>query len=176
MRAKALASDQAVGADSTATFTLNLIDKAVNRAKTASPMIRPLKGFGRDVDYVLFLHPDQVLSLRSDAATAGNWFDLQKARLQGGDGDSNALFTGGVGVYNRTLVFEAVRLPQGVNSGTGAAVANTRRAVFCGAQAMSVAFGMNGGATKFSWVNTIGPVVARAANDNCVNSVDILAA
>lgn len=151
IRAKALATDEAVGADNTAVFTLNLIDRAVNRAKTATPPLRPIKGFGRDVDYVLFMHPDQVLALRSDATTAGNWFDLQKARLQGGDGDSNALFTGGVGVYNRTLVFESTRIPNGVNSTTGAAVSNTRRAVFCGAQALAVAFGMNGGPTKFSW-------------------------
>lgn len=151
IRAKALSSDAAVGGDNTAVFTLNLIDRAVNRAKTASPMIRPIKGFGRDVDYVAFLHPDQVLALRSDATTAGNWFDLQKARLQGGAGDSSELFVGGVGVYNRTLVFESTRIPQAVNASTGATIANTRRAVFCGAQAMAVAFGQNGGPTKFSW-------------------------
>jgi N4-gp56 family major capsid protein len=155
IRAKALATDQAVGADSTAVFTLNLIDRAVNRAKTATPPLRPIKGFGRDVDYVMFMHPDQVLALRSDATTAGNWFDLQKARLQGGDGDANALFTGGVGVYNRTLVFESTRVPMGVNSSTGAPVTNTRRAIFCGAQALAVAFGMNGGPTKFSWVEKL---------------------
>lgn len=151
LRAKSLASDQAVGADTTATFTLNLIDKAVNKAKQSSPMIRPLKGFGRDVDYVMFLHSDQVLALRSDATTAGNWFDLQKARIQGGETDNNKIFSGGIGIYNRTLVLESVRIPLGVNSSTGAAVANTRRAVFCGAQAMAVAFGQNGGPTKFSW-------------------------
>lgn len=151
IRAKGLGTDAAVAADATALFTLNLIDKAVNRAKTASPMIRPLKGFGRDVDYIMFMHPDQVLSLRSDASTAGNWFDLQKARLQGGEGDSNALFAGGVGVYNRTLVFESTRVPQAVNAATGAAIPNTRRAIFCGAQAIAVAFGKNGGPTKFSW-------------------------
>jgi len=144
-----VANDQSLG--NTDVFKLNLIDKAVNKAKTATPPIRPIKGFGRDVDYVLFLHPDQVLSLRSDATTAGNWFDLQKARLQGGEGDKSELFTGGVGVYNRTLVFESTRVPQGVHSSTGATVANTRRAIFCGAQAMAVAFGMNGGPTKFSW-------------------------
>lgn len=178
IRAKALTTDAAVGADNTALFTLNLIDRAVNRAKTASPPIRPLKGFGRDVDYVLFLHPDQVLSLRADATTAGNWFDLQKARLQGGDGMSNELFTGGVGVYNRTLVFESTRVPQGVNASTGATIANTRRAIFCGAQAMAVAFGMNGGSTKFSWREELidSSVVAKAANENRVNSGEALAA
>jgi len=132
-------------------FTLNLIDKCVNIAKTASPMLRPIKGLARDVDYVIFVHPDQVLSLRSDTATVGNWFDLQKARLMGGEKDGSALYTGAVGIYNRTLIVEATRLPKGVNSTNATPVDLTRRAVFCGAQAMSVAFGQAGSMTKFSW-------------------------
>lgn len=127
----------------------------MNRARTASPLIRPIKGLGKDIDFVMFIHPDQTLSLRADASTAGNWFDLQGKRLQGGEGDKNALFTGALGIYNRTLLVEATRIPQGVHGSTGAAVANTRRAVFCGAQAASVAFGMNGGLTKFTWTEML---------------------
>lgn len=150
IRAGAVANDQSL--ISTNLFTLSLIDKAVNRAKTSSPPLRPLKGLGKDVDWVMFVHPDQVLSLRSDTTTAGNWFDLQKSRLQGGDGDDSNLFTGAVGVYNRTLLVEATRVPQAVNASTGATIANTRRALFCGAQAMAVAFGQKSGPTKHSWV------------------------
>ncbi len=149
IRAGAVANDQSL--ISSNVFVLNLIDKAVNRAKTATPMLRPLKGLGKDIDYVLFIHPDQTLSLRADASTAGNWFDLQKARLQGGEGGSNGLYTGSIGVYNRTLIVENVRVPQAVNAATGATIANTRRAILCGAQAISVAFGQNGGPTKFTW-------------------------
>lgn len=149
----AVATDQALSTGDT--FKLSLIDKAVNRAKTASPMLRPLKGLGKDIDYVCFIHPDQTLSLRADTSTAGNWFDLQGKRLQGGEKDNNGLYTGALGVYNRTLIVENFRVPQGVHSSTGAAVSSTRRAIFCGAQAASIAFGKNGGKNKFKWVEEL---------------------
>lgn len=149
IRAGAVSNDQSL--TNSHPLTLNLIDKCVNIAKTASPMIRPLRNLGRDIDYVMFIHPDQTLSLRSDTTTAGNWFDLQKARLMGGEKDQSAFYTGSVGIYNRTLLVEATRLPKGVHSVNGTAVDTTRRAVFCGAQSLSVAFGQNSGPTKFSW-------------------------
>lgn len=148
-RAGAVANVQSLGASNT--FVLSLIDKAVNRTKTASPMLRPIKGLGKDIDYVCFIHPDQTLSLRTDTVTAGNWFDLQGKRLQGGEKDNNGLYTGMLGVYNRTLIVENTRVPQAINSVTGAAIANTRRAIFCGAQAAGVAFGKGGGKNKFTW-------------------------
>jgi N4-gp56 family major capsid protein len=132
-----------------------MIDSAVNRAKTTSPMLRPIKGLGKDVDYVCFIHPDQTLSLRRDTATAGNWFDLQGKKLQGGEGNASGLYTGMLGIYNRTLIVENFRVPQGVHSTTGAAVANTRRAIFCGAQSLGVAFGKGGGKNKFKWVEEL---------------------
>ena len=153
-RGGAVATDELM-ASSTQEFKLSLIDKAVNRAKTTSPMIRPLKGLGKDIDYVCFIHPDQTLSMRADTATAGNWFDLQGKRLQGGEKDNSGLYTGMLGVYNRTLIVENTRVPQGVNSTTGVAVANTRRAIFCGAQASAWAFGKGGGKNKFKWVEEL---------------------
>lgn len=153
-RGGAVATDElCVGAGQQ--FTLSLIDKAVNRAKTTTPMLRPIKGLGKDVDYVLFIHPDQTLALRADVTTAGNWFDLQGKRLQGGEKDNNGLYTGALGVYNRTLIVENFRVPQGVNSTLFTAVANTRRAIFCGAQAASWAYGKAGGKNKFKWVEEL---------------------
>lgn len=154
LRPASAANDQALNS-TTYNFALSMIDKAVNRAKTTSPMLRPIKGLGKDVDYVCFIHPDQTLALRADTATAGNWFDLQGKRLQGGEGNSSGLYTGALGIYNRTLIVENVRVPQGLNSGTNAAVANTRRAIFCGAQAAGVAFGKGGGKNKFKWVEEL---------------------
>lgn len=136
-------------------FKLSLIDDAVTRAKTTSPMLRPIKGLGKEIDYVCFIHPEQTLSMRKDTSTAGNWFDLQGKRLQGGEKDNNGLYTGALGVYNRTLIVENTRVPKGVNSSTGAAVANTRRAIFCGAQAAAWAFGKGGAKNKFRWVEQL---------------------
>jgi N4-gp56 family major capsid protein len=153
-RGGAVATDELM-ISSTQNFTLSLIDKAVSRAKTATPMIRPIKGLGKDVDYVCFIHPDQVLSMRADVATVGNWFDLQGKRLQGGEKDNNGLYTGALGIYNRTLLVENTRVPSGINSTTGVAVSNTRRAIFCGAQAASWAYGKGGGKNKFKWVEEL---------------------
>ncbi len=155
IRKTALTTDQAVAGDNTAILGLSYIDRLVNIAKTTSPMLRPIKGLGKDVDYVFFIHPDQTLSLRADTATAGNWFDLQGKRLQGGEGDKSGLYTGALGVYNRTLIVENTRVPQGVHSTTGATVANTRRAIFCGAQSLALAFGKGGGKNKFKWVEEL---------------------
>lgn len=155
LRPNSLTTDQAVGADTTATFKLSQIDKAVNIAKTTSPMLRPIKGLGKDVDYVCFIHPDQTLSLRADTATAGNWFDLQGKRLQGGETAASGLYTGALGIYNRTLIVENTRVPQGVHSSSAAAVSNNRRAIFCGAQALGTAFGKGGGKNKFKWVEEL---------------------
>jgi len=154
IRANSKTTDQALAA-STENFTLSLIDKAVNVAKTTSPMLRPIKGLGKDIDYVCFIHPDQVLSMRQDTSTAGNWFDLQGKRLQGGETDKSGIYTGALGVYNRTLIVENTRVPAGIHSSTGAAVANTRRAIFCGAQSLAVAFGKGGGKNKFKWVEEL---------------------
>ncbi len=151
IRGNGVANDQSLTTVGTHSFKLSMIDEAVNRAKTASPMIRPIKGLGKDVDYVCFIHPDQVLDLRSDTTTAGNWFDLQGKRLQGGDADKSGLYTGALGIYNRTLIVEQTRVPKGIHSGTGAYVNNTRRAIFCGAQSAAWAYGKDGGKNKYKW-------------------------
>lgn len=155
LRAKALTTDQAVAGDSTAVFDLTLIDKAKEIAKTTSPMIRPIKVDGKDM-YVLFLHPSQVTSLRT-STSAGQWLDIQKAAMMGGKVGENPIFTGALGVYNNVVLYEAVRITQGVHSSTGATVANTRRAVFAGAQAGVVGFGSKSNASgqRFNWVEKL---------------------
>lgn len=77
-------------------FKLKYIDYAVEVAKTstaASGPIRPVM-VGGEEKYVLYLHPYQVTDLRTDATTAGNWFDIQKAGLQGGQISKNPIYTG----------------------------------------------------------------------------------
>jgi N4-gp56 family major capsid protein len=117
------------------TFSLRLLDRAVSIAKTTSPLIRPIK-VGSQSFYVCFLHPFQVRDLRTQTNT-GDWLDIQKAAMAGGDVNENPIFTGALGVYNGVVLHEWTRLPNGV----GANSANTRRAVFCGAQSVSLAWG-----------------------------------
>ncbi len=137
------------------TFTLDLIDIARERAETfkiaddTGPVMRPLKYQGGDY-YVMFLHDYQVTSLRTNTAS-GQWQDIQKQAMSGGDVRNNPIFTGALGIYNGVVLHKWNRITQGVNSSTGAAVASTRRAVFCGAQAACVAFGGDSGPSSFDW-------------------------
>lgn len=144
------ATDQAVAADTTAGFKLSLIDRAVYKARTSSPTIRPIRQGGKEY-YVCFISEEQALALRADTASVGSWFDLQKARLQGGEGDTNGIFSGAFGMYNNTVIHVSNRITRGVHSTTGAAVPNTRRAVFCGAQALAGGYGQKNTLTKFNW-------------------------
>jgi N4-gp56 family major capsid protein len=150
IRAGALATDQALQADATKTFDLTLLDKAVNKAKILSPMIRPIKIKGRP-KYVCFLHPNQVRDLRTNTAT-GQWLDIQKAALSGGEGSDSPIYTGALGEYNGVILHEATRVTNGVHSTSSAAQTSVRRAAFCGAQAAAIAFGKGMGFEQWDWV------------------------
>lgn len=134
-------------------LTLSDIDRSIARAKTISPKIRPIRMGGKDW-YVMFLHPYQVYGLRNDAGATNSWNVLQRAAVQGGDLTDNPLFTGALGVYNQTILHEWSYLPNAV-SVSAVTVGATRRAVFCGAQAASMAYGQDGGPNQMSWVEEL---------------------
>ena len=139
-------SDASLTASASNDFTVTLIDKAIANIKTASPTIRPIKIKGSEY-YVGFLHPYQVYSLRTTATAATvQWYDVQKAKLQGDGSDENPIFSGALGIYNGVILHETTRLPAMDAGGD-----KTRRAVICGAQAASIAFGQDFGAGEASW-------------------------
>jgi N4-gp56 family major capsid protein len=127
------------------TFVIGQFDKAVATAKTLSPVIRPIRVDGNDM-YVSFLHPYQVYSLRSSTAS-GQWLDIQKAAMTGGDVEDNPIFTGALGVYNNVVIHEAFRIPSPAS--------NVRRAVFAGAQAAVFAVGQKEDPEKPNWVEQL---------------------
>lgn len=147
-------ADETVNASSSSTFALSLIDKCVEKAKTATVPIRPIMVNGEE-KYVMFLHPYQVTDLRSAAATAGTWTDIQKAAMAGQKSSNNPIFTGALGEYNGVIMHESTRITQGVHSSTGAAQTSTRRAVFCGAQAAVVGYGKDSAGGEMSWVEEL---------------------
>lgn len=130
-------------------FSLTQIDKAVEKARTASPMIRPLKINGEDM-YVAFLHDYQVTSLRTNT-TSGQWFDIQKAALTATNEASNPIYTGALGVYNGVIMHRWNRIPAVPTT----IVANAKRAVLCGAQAAQIAFGQDNSPNKFTWTEKL---------------------
>jgi N4-gp56 family major capsid protein len=131
----------------TATMSLAYIDQAVATAKTATPLIRPLM-VGGEPFYLLFMHPYQVYSLRT-STTTGQWTDIQKAAMTGGDVKKNPIFTGALGVYNGTILVENSRIPTALNN------TSARRAIFCGAQAGVFAVGQDNSPEKMSWVEEL---------------------
>jgi len=130
---------------------LNLIDRAIERAKTISPSIRPanIAGFSQPM-YVLFVHPYQMTQLRNSSSQA---YAVNLAALQGGKIDDNPLISGNAMTYNGCLIVESDRVPMGLNSSTGVAIPTTRRAIFCGAQSLMMGWGRLGGdPRRFRWV------------------------
>lgn len=129
-------------------FTLNSIDKAIEKAKTITNPIRPMRIGGKEY-YVAFIHPYQEYDLRTRAASTGDlsWADIQRASMEGGRVSGNPIFTGAVGMYNNTIIHTDNRVPSGS--------ANTRRAIFCGAQAASIAFGSGNGPNTMTWVEEL---------------------
>jgi len=158
-------------------FTLDLIDQAVELAKVGSNMVRPIR-IGGQPKYVVYLHPYQVTSLRTNSST-GQWLDIQKAAMMGGQVTKNPIYTGALGEYNGVIIRQSQDVTQGVDSGAGTAITTVRRAVLLGAQSAVVGYGQaNYGPMKYRWNEELigSSVVGKPANDNCVNSGEALAA
>lgn len=142
-------AESSISATTTHKFSLTLIDVCVEKAKTLSPMIRPIKLKGEDY-YVMFLHPYQVTDLRIASSAAGSWYDIQKAAITGGQITGNPIFTGALGMYNNVILHSAYRVPAVVSTQTTA-----YRSVFCGAQAAAIAYGRDNAPERFSWVEEL---------------------
>ena len=149
------------GVHTTEAIKLADLDRAVALAKTQQTVggtsyerIRPIRIDGKDM-YVCFMHPLQIHQIRKDASTAGNFFDIQKAAMQGGKYSENPIVTGGNFVYNNVIVHEWSYLPIIVGTPNSGAVANFRGAVFCGAQAAVIGFGQKSQSSKMSWVEEL---------------------
>lgn len=142
------ANDQAIvaaGSNNANMISLTTIDSCILKAKTLTPMIRPISVSGKK-KYVLFIHPQQSEDIRTNTNT-GQWLDIQKAAMTGGDVSNNPIYTDAMGEYHNTVICEDVRVTNGVSSATTSlAVTTVRRAVFCGAQAGVLAYGREPGA------------------------------
>lgn len=140
--------EASLSATTTHAIKLADLDKCVAIAKVQTPRIRPIDVDGKKM-YVAFLHPYQIYQLRRDASTAGNFYDIQKAMLQGGKISNNPIVTGADFIYNNVIVREWSYLPTTVGAASNALY---RRGVFCGAQAAVIGVGQGGSTSKMDWV------------------------
>lgn len=140
-------TDAEASLSSASTMSLSLIDKAVVKAKMLSPKIRPLKVNGEE-KFVMFIHPYVHYQLRQ-ATSTGQYMDIQKAAIQGGQISKNPIYTGAIAEYNGVILHETTRVPWGTQAAntthpqcyTG--TASVARNVFCGAQAAVLCTGRN---------------------------------
>jgi len=145
--------DATINSDNTKTFNLALIDTCVERAYTATPLIRPIKVQGEN-KFLMFLHDYQITDLRT-STSSGQWLDIQKAALAGGAGSKSPIYTGALGEYNGVILHRSNRIPMGI-SNAGAQQTSTRRAVFAGAQAGALAFGKEfSEGVNYKWVEEL---------------------
>ena len=131
------------------TISLTMIDRLINVAKTATPRIRPGRVGGKGM-YCLVIHPNVTRTLvTSSAAGSINWFDLQRAEIEGGKKNSDLLHLMGddsfVGQYKNVLIKEDTRVPLAPNTTT------VYRCPFMGAGALMVGFGQRFGNRRMAW-------------------------
>jgi len=143
------ATELSLTATASAQFSLSLVDQVVLKARTITPVIRPVNTEAGQ-KYVMFITPEQHYDLRRNTNTL-QWGDIQKAAMQGGNISDNPIFTGALGEYNGVILHEAFRLPRITSTGSS----QVGRAVLCGAQAACFAFGRDNGPNRMSWVEEV---------------------
>lgn len=132
-------TEASLSATTTQMLTLRDIDRCVAIAKTQSPRINPINVGGKQY-YLMMIHPYQTYLLRGQTS-AGQWADIQRALIEGGNMEKSGIFDGALGVYNNVVIHESDRIPITVSN---AANTSFRRSVFLGAQSAIMAFGQNG--------------------------------
>jgi len=145
-------------------FTVDLLLDAVYIAHTNTFPIKPIRLNGLEINGVMILHPAQVRSLKKNYSL-GQWGDIQKAAMNGGQITGNPIFIGSIGMLEGVVLHEDAMIPYGSGAGTGSdaaalilnqrnllGTANVARAVFCGAQAACMATGRAyDNPNKFKW-------------------------
>ena len=135
------------------TFDITVLDTAQNNAKALTSGYRALRVGARDF-YICFMHTAQVTDMRKNTSQ-GQWLDIQRAAMTGGDIGDNPIFWMSLGQYRQTLMHENPRVTNAV-AVAGTAVANTKRALHCGAQAAVLAFGRaHSDTNKFLWLEEL---------------------
>jgi hypothetical protein len=88
----------------------------------------------------MFLHHHQVTDMRTNTST-NQWFDIQKAAMQGGNVTKNPIYTGALGEYNGVILHATNRIPGMSSSAGGVTGTPVRHAVLCAATAPNATSG-----------------------------------
>ena len=145
-RAASIATDELVAADSTAKISVAGIDELIEQANTAGTgaqgrLRKPSGG------WKLLVHWSQFTELLQEAEMR----KIHIAAISGGNSKEALLSAKTSLMYRDVEIIPSNFVPKGVNSSTGAAVNNTRRAIFCGAGALSIAYGSGYAGGAWDW-------------------------
>lgn len=136
IRAGGQATDQAL--TSADTFTLDLIDAALEKLDLTYPTVSPLIG----EEYDLYISPEQFTDLKRDTTGKIQWYTNALSMTNAG---SDILEMAGyniykpIGKYSNVNILVAKRVAFGQDGSTSAVIPTVRRAVLCGKDA--IAFG-----------------------------------
>lgn len=151
------ANDSVTNADTTAKLTLDAVTRCEDLAATTRPYILPLS-IGGGIKYMMYVHIDGFRQLLEDNTyTGGQHRDFLLAQMQ--SGNKKEALIGKSFDFSQTRIVALDKLPNGVHSNT--AQTNTRRAVFCGKQALTMALGQGYGAAGYMFKQDDGDVKNR---------------
>ncbi len=131
---------------------LVVIEKCISKAETSDPMIQPFN-VGGENKHILLMHTWQQHQLRTNTST-GDWQDITK--FAGLRGPGNELRQNSLGEYAGVILHKHRYVPRQESYGATGDLPGAR-ALFLGAQALTVAWGGTGapsgtgGAGRFGW-------------------------
>lgn len=134
-------------------FSLAAIDKCVAYAEMMGggtqgiPQIQPAEIDG-EKRYLCVIDPYQAFDLRNSTDTNG-WAEIQKA-LATALGNKSNFITGALGIHNDVVIHKHQNVIRFTDYGVGQNV-SASRALFCGVQAATIAFGSPGKDLRFGW-------------------------
>lgn len=146
IRAGNKANDESLGSGNI--MALDLIDYALEKNSRSD---QPIDRYD-DQTFDLYCSPEQIVDLQQNSSAKIKWYDMQFHKLAGDQDDAtieNSFKNGMVcsGRYRNVFIYEVPRIPNGIHSSTGAQVANTKRAVLVGVDAVSFASPFGGRVT-----------------------------
>ena len=124
---------------------LPIVEKLISKIETLDPMIQPFRVNGEN-KYVLLMHTWNAYDLRT-SISQGDWLEIHKAT----DGDKSLIYQNSLGEYAGIILHKHRNVIR-FDSTTGCATGVTAsRSLLLGAQAGVIAWGGDGGMSRFNW-------------------------
>lgn len=144
VRAGGAANDESL--TSSDTFTLDLIDDAIEKLGRTYPNVEALDGDKFDC----FISYEQFTDLKRDTSGKIQWYTNALSMLEGGMVNGNPILEANhysvkpVGKYANVEIYTSNRVANGVSSATSATISTVRRAVIVGKKAAAIASRFSG--------------------------------